>query len=358
MPTAQTINAEICQGTFYEFAGQQLTKSGIYYDTTYTSLGCVDVTTILNLVVAEPLKGAMTKEICEGDAFTFNGKTYSESGVYTDTLSTEAGCDSILTITIIQTMDVHDTIIAYVCPGETYKDQYFDTNEPGKHELEITTPAGCRVNEVLYLYNYQIPVSKTQKIICQGSYVEFGGRQYSTTGVYTDTLKGQSAQGCDSVAVLELFVLDADTMRVNVTIQDTELPYAYEGTPIDYEVGTLPGTYVDTVSVQIEGCEAVIIHTLVIQETQAIDNVNSTPSMVLRPTLLDKGQVVYIDYDFTAADKQDLNVEVTDMLGKLVNSKKVDGEDLQVSDFPVSGIYTIRVTSGTGLNMTGRVVVR
>ena len=58
--------------------------------------------------------------ICAGESLTWNGKTYTKPGSYTDTLQNIHGCDSIVTLhlEVNPTYEVHDTIVA--CDSYTF----------------------------------------------------------------------------------------------------------------------------------------------------------------------------------------------------------------------------------------------
>lgn len=82
---------------------------------------------------------------------------------------------------------------------------------------------------------------------------------------------------CDSIETLVLsYYSDEDTLLVNTTIETNDLPYTYMDInhpyiagqdPISYAAGTAAGTYMDTVYVQGTNCAAVLVHTLVINQS-------------------------------------------------------------------------------------------
>ena len=94
------VNQSMCAGTAYLFNNDTLTSAGIYIDTLNTWLGCDSIVT-LNLAINNILQTSITDTICVGIAFMFNGNGLSQSGVYLDTLQSVAGCDSIVTLSLI-----------------------------------------------------------------------------------------------------------------------------------------------------------------------------------------------------------------------------------------------------------------
>ena len=73
------------------------TTTGIYVDTLQTDLGCDSVVT-MNLVVNNTVYYVDTQEAC--DSYIWNGTIYDSSGLYVDTLQsiTIINCDSIVTL--------------------------------------------------------------------------------------------------------------------------------------------------------------------------------------------------------------------------------------------------------------------
>jgi PKD repeat protein len=93
------INASVCAGSYYLFAGQQITVAGTYTDTVTNPLGC-DSVIILNLTINATTYGYENAAICMGQTYPFGGQNLSVAGVYNDTLTAQSGCDSIVALTL------------------------------------------------------------------------------------------------------------------------------------------------------------------------------------------------------------------------------------------------------------------
>lgn len=154
IPIYHGSTAEICGGESYEFEGTVLTEAGFYEEEFVTAAGC-DSVVQLDLAVHPLSQTSVSESLCEGEFFELGGSIYFESGMYTATLQSVAGCDSIV-------------------------------------ELDLS------VQPI-----YQASVSDT---ICEGEFLELGGAHYSEAGFYTVPL--QSAAGCDSIVELDLAVAD------------------------------------------------------------------------------------------------------------------------------------------------------
>jgi gliding motility-associated-like protein len=64
---------------------------------------------------------AVQATICEGEIFTFNNTNYTQAGIYTSTITTPAGCDTLVTITLtIQQIEAQISATTdFICTGET-----------------------------------------------------------------------------------------------------------------------------------------------------------------------------------------------------------------------------------------------
>lgn len=134
------------------------------------------------------------------DEFMWNGDTFTETGIYIDTISSQAGCDSIITL--------HLTINRSITTEET-------------------------------------------EVACD-SYTWTDGKTYTESGTYYQYLK--TIHGCDSTVVLNLTVLPkATTESEELALCPSELPYDWYGQSI-----TGAGTYSATEPYAGMECDSVI----------------------------------------------------------------------------------------------------
>lgn len=146
-----TIKATICANSSYTFAGKELTQSGTYTDTLTTTDGA-DSIVVLKLTVEELNSVTLNAEVCYGEVFTFNGKTYTSSQTIIDTVSATEGCDTVYTVnlTILDkiTADTSVTIspeeLPYQFGGQTF-------NGAGDYELVLKAENGCDSTLTLHL---------------------------------------------------------------------------------------------------------------------------------------------------------------------------------------------------------------
>jgi gliding motility-associated-like protein len=98
----KNVNAAICPGQSYTLpSGQTVDSAGVFTDTIKTVAGCDSIITT-TLAVLQPVVNSQTAFICDGATYTLPwGGTVSTGGVYGDTLRNTFGCDSLINKVIL-----------------------------------------------------------------------------------------------------------------------------------------------------------------------------------------------------------------------------------------------------------------
>ena len=102
----------ICEGetyTSYDFLPKE--RTGIYRRKLHTvEHGCDSIVT-LHLLVKERRYAEDTQvDLCPGDTYVWNDKVYNRAGLYRDTLVSSIGCDSVMTLIILNVSTVEEKI--------------------------------------------------------------------------------------------------------------------------------------------------------------------------------------------------------------------------------------------------------
>jgi gliding motility-associated-like protein len=116
------------------------------------------------------------------------------------------------TVTVVPSYNT--TISAIICEGETFLFADNPYNQTGNYSVINQTVNGCDSISNLNLTVNPIYIETVNQSICQGETVNFEGTSYSTAGTYQVTLN--SSQGCDSVRILNLTVLNTSSSTLNV----------------------------------------------------------------------------------------------------------------------------------------------
>jgi Ig-like domain CHU_C associated/CHU_C Type IX secretion signal domain len=167
-------------------------------------VGCGVQTATTNLSIVDTTTSILNKSICSGNSFMFNGSTYNLSGTYNFKTTNATGCDSVATLVLTILPKLSSTNPKTICQGDSilFNGTYYKT--AGNYNFITTNATGCDSIATLVLAFNQPSSSTTTKTICKGKSYLFNGFNYSTTGNYTSKLS--NAKGCDSLAILNLWV--------------------------------------------------------------------------------------------------------------------------------------------------------
>jgi len=139
--------------------------SGLYVDTLTSANGCDSIRT-LQLLVNQDYQVDTGITICAGASYNFNGLLVSNAGVYTDTLPTALGCDSVivLDLKIAQTDFLGlDTTVCnageYVLTSPTEQTVWFDNTvgktkkieDTGHYWATISDVNGCEITDSIFV---------------------------------------------------------------------------------------------------------------------------------------------------------------------------------------------------------------
>ena len=128
--TSSMQTASNCEEYTWTQTGQTYTATGMYSDTITNTAGC-DSVIWLDLTILDVTTSSITASACDSYTVPSGDETYTVTGNYTDTIPNMAGCDSIITIDLtIGTPDVSVTTsgitITSNATGVTY--QWLDCN--------------------------------------------------------------------------------------------------------------------------------------------------------------------------------------------------------------------------------------
>ena len=188
-----------------------------------------------DVVINEKRYEAINDSIKIGHTYQFNNKTLSEAGIYSDTLTSSIGCDSIVTLTL--KLIVNDTLVITnngpLCEGDnlalsviyapsnatfswsgpngftsnnenpTLPDAKVEYN--GLYSL-VVTANGKTYNAETNVLVHPIKNDTISESILDDEYYQFGTDKLNIAGTYSKTFT--SATGCDSTVTLILNVIE------------------------------------------------------------------------------------------------------------------------------------------------------
>jgi gliding motility-associated-like protein len=248
--STRTDTVIICQGQSYKVGANTYTQPGIYRDSVITGSSCSEITITHLRVLPLPYQ-VVSKTFCIGQSFTLNsGRVVTTSGIYKDTLP--AVCDSIIEYRLQFLNSITTNVQASVCQGKNYTlpDGSLVATS-GSYRDTLLSAAGCDSIVVTQLI-VQPYLRSTQNItLCQGkSYTLPGGRVVSMSGTYSDTIKNNN--GCDSIIVTQLNIIPPVAVNKQAVICQGQSYLLPAGRTVK-----VSGTYSDTLKTAAS-CDSVI----------------------------------------------------------------------------------------------------
>ncbi len=329
-PSYTTIDTIACG--YFLYRGILLTEDGVatYH---YTAANGCDSVVTYNVTVRPMYNISLMVEAC--DSYTWNGTTYTQSGVYSDTVNV-LGCDSITNLILTIKQSVNNTINVTACDSYVWDGVTYTTS--GAYTNTYDAANGCDSVVTMNLTVNQSVTGSFSAVACN-SY-DWNGITYTASGEYTQTFT--AANGCDSVVTMSLTI----NLPVNVTINDTACS-SYEWNGISY---TATGTYTQTFTAA-NGCDSIVTLNLVI---------NQPVNVVLNETACEQytwnGQVYNMSglytVVYTAANGCDSVVTLSLTVNQPVYSSFYDTAEYTYTwnglEYSASGDYTYTYTAANG----------
>ncbi|MBO7458483.1 MAG: hypothetical protein J6T80_04430 [Paludibacteraceae bacterium] len=195
----------ICRGETYTWHGETYTRGGYYYDTLKMKSGlCDSIVYCLKLTVNSDFYQEQVATICNDTYFAFRGRTYNESGIYYDSLtSPETGCDSIYCLKLTVNPTYRNVTSANICDIDPYWYNGHWLTETGDYVQALQTSCGCDSTSILHLVVTPTKRDSVYLNICESGSITYMGRTITETGTYRDTVNLPDLHQC-LISILEV----------------------------------------------------------------------------------------------------------------------------------------------------------
>ncbi len=351
----------------YVWNNQTYTVSGEYTQQFVTDLQ-VDSTVTLHLVVNPTYNVALTHSMCAGESYNFYGQNITAAGIYTHTLQTINGCDSVLILTVTENPLPMVTITgnSTICQGnsttltasgaDTYAWSTGDSTASvtisafGVYTVTGTSTEGCSNTANVTVLVSQPPVITIsgETDICAGESTTLtasGGETYLwSNGTTENTLTvnlagtyqviGYNTAGCNAMASATVSVWQPATSEFTVECPEP----CYEWNEESY---CQSGDYTQTLQT-IHGCDSVV--TLHLTITVGVEDYNGFDLRVYpNPTT----NIVNVECETWKGKLGDVIIQLYDVYGKLMDIMTVANDKTTQIDLShyAPGVYFIKAVA-------------
>ena len=225
-----------------------------YYS--FANNGLTFCTDTFDITVNNPTYNSFTQIAC--DSLTWNGTTYTISGVYTFDYINALGCPSTDTLYLTINNSTHNTDTQVACDSLTWNGTLYTTS--GVYTFDYINALGCPSTDTLFLTINNSTHNIDTQVTCDS--LTWNGTTYTISGVYTfDYI---NALGCASTDTLNLTINNSIQTSVIQTACDS---YNWNGN--DY---TSSGVYVYNY-ITPNGCNGTDTLNLTINNSVAVTEV-------------------------------------------------------------------------------------
>jgi len=351
IPDIDTLSFTICQGDTLLVGGLRLHSEKIHREINMNVRGC-DSIIYYNLIVDSSYVSNQQTSICEGDSVFIYGKYRKVAGIYSDSLQTVNGCDSLFTTTLMIDSNFIQQATQSICQGDSALIFGKYQSLAGVFTDSLQSTKGCdSILTISLIIENNYSQQYTQSI-CQGDSVLIFGKYQRFAGVYTDSL--QSTKGCDSILTTTLSIDSIDTTIItnsNVLIANI-VNANYQWLDCNQNYAIISGEISQSFTVTHTGNYAVEITFNGCKDTSACINII--------PVSLEEINSTIEQFElFPNPTKDQLrikgifkinSIEIYNNTGQSILKQTNNSNQIDVSDF-TPGIYFIRVQTEKGMEV-------
>lgn len=235
------------------------TTSGIYNDTIRT--GICDSIFTYHLTVNNSISTNLSETACDAYTSPSGNHTWTFSGNYTDTLFTTEGCDSVLLIALTINRSQTRSVFETSCNRFTSPSGKNTWSQSGVYRDTLQKVNGCDSILIINLTILNNTSSTNNLDVCGSQYISPSGNHvWTSNGTYLDTVL--NSQGCDSIMTFNLAFRTSTSSTISPTACKSYL------SPSGKYNWTSTGNFKDTVQ-NIYGCDSIISINLTINNVDA-----------------------------------------------------------------------------------------
>ncbi|WP_300360185.1 ELWxxDGT repeat protein [Fluviicola sp.] len=200
-----------CGSYTWSANNQTYTNSGIYSDTIPSFSGCDSIVT-LNLTILNPSNSTYAHTACNSYDW-IDGNTYTSStNTPTFVLQNAAGCDSTITLNLTITHSTTGTDVQTACDSLIWIDGNTYVSSTNTPTFVLQNAVGCDSTVTLNLTITQSTNVTDVQTACDSLTWIDGNTYTSSTNIPTFVL--QNTAGCDSIITLNLTILSNNTIDI------------------------------------------------------------------------------------------------------------------------------------------------
>jgi gliding motility-associated-like protein len=309
LESTATVNLDACENGNVLYDGTALLPGSTTDFTFSNSNGCDSVVTVTVGTLLESTN-AINFQACIGSSVNYNGSALPSGSVTDFTFQNGVGCDSIVTVTVIESDQDSSSIQLTACVGTT-TDYNGTALAPGTQtDFMFLNNSGCDSIVTVIIVPLQNAATTENMEACIGESVNYNGTDL-LAGTIT-IFKYNTINNCDSTVTVVVAELSESTETVNLDACENG-SVMYDGTAL------LPGSSTDFTFSNSNGCDSVVTVSVgtLLESSNSINLEACIGSTVdYNGTALDPGTQT----DFMFSNSQGCDSTVTVVVAELTGS--------------------------------------
>ncbi len=151
------IEYTLCEGDSIEALGGFLKEAGTFSTTFSTNSGCDSIHTV-NLKISEPTTVIRDYMLCPGDSLAALGTYIKEAGTFSETFTAANGCDSTHTVNLVLSESIEVVSEYILCEGDSLSALGTFIKTEGAFSETYTSNSGCDSTHTVVV-NFTEPIS-------------------------------------------------------------------------------------------------------------------------------------------------------------------------------------------------------
>jgi len=314
-----SVQLSACTGSTVTYNNTTLAP-GAQQDFTFAaSNGCDSVVTVSVLEIL-PVTSSLQLSACTGSTVTYNNTTLAPGAQQDFTFAASNGCDSVVTVSVVEILPVTSSLQLSACTGSTVT--YNNTTlVPGaQQDFTFAASSGCDSVVTVSVAEILPVTSSLQLSACTGSTVTYNNTALAPGAQQSFTFAASS--GCDSVVMVSV----AEILPVTSSLQ---LSACTGGTVTYNNTALVPGAQQSFTFAASNGCDSVVMVTVVALPEVSFDQLLAPGC----PNIPD-GKITFVNVNGGGSYAYSINDEPAQLSPFFVNI--------------AAGDYLLQITDGNG----------
>jgi len=244
----ETLLFDECDGDEIVVNGETYTSAGTYTQNLTSVDGCDSILTIQYNAMASS-SSQLSFEACDGEEVIVNGQSYTMTGDYIQQTNNSVGCDSIINISIVASATAAGSASFSICEGTGIDVNGVNYNEGGSYTQNLITTLGCDSMLTVNIIELATSASQESYEICDSEELVINGQAYNQAGTFIQGLT--NAVGCDSILEISISMIASASSSLEFEVCDTD------NITVNGEVYSAAGTYIQN-QTAANGCDSII----------------------------------------------------------------------------------------------------